>query len=369
MADNVASKRTRNSDGTSPTSKTKKSKGKNHCVSCGNAVVDDAVECQWCGKWEHKNCVKISDEEYEMIDQCSQNILFFCSKCLLNLPIAMEVSKISENLDSCFKSLERELSKSIVGQILDNFDTIMQKLDQSINDVCQSKIQPVLQKCDLLNTNFKTLESKLTLMEGELSSLMKESTNNFESIDKKLDSKSDSGMECDTASAVSSPVKSKTQLSKIVSSVLNEEKDKARRRLNLIVHGVPESQSDTGISRRDDDINFVSSCLKDHLDISVTIEKAFRFGKRSDTQPDRPRLLKITLNSERDKSIILKRCAKLRNSENPAHIRKVFFTPDLTPGELELNKKLRADLKEKNKDKNLYRIKNGKIVLRERQTT
>ena len=29
-----------------------------------------------------------------------------------------------------------------------------------------------------------------------------------------------------------------------------------------------------GISRRDDDINFVSSCLKDHLDISVAIEKA-----------------------------------------------------------------------------------------------
>ena len=169
--------------------------------------------------------MKISDKEYEMIDQCSQNILFFCSKCLPNLPIAMEVSKISENLNSCFKSLERELSKSIVGQILDKFDTIVQKLDQSINDVCQSKIQPVLQKCELLNTNFKTLESKLTLMEGELSSLMKESTNNFESIDKKLDSKSDLGMECDTASAISS-MKSKTQLSTIVSSVLDEEKDK-----------------------------------------------------------------------------------------------------------------------------------------------
>ena len=48
----------------------------------------------------------------------------------------------------------------------------MQKLDQSINDVCQSKIQPVLQKYELLNTNLETLESKLTLVKGELSSLM-----------------------------------------------------------------------------------------------------------------------------------------------------------------------------------------------------
>ena len=81
-----------------------------------------------------------------------------------------------------------------------------------------------------------------------------------------------------------------------------------RQRLNLIVHGVPESQADTGTSRRDDDINFVTSCLKDHLDMSVTIEKAFRLGKRSDTQSDRPRFLKITLNSERQKYDPQKMC-------------------------------------------------------------
>ena len=159
-------------------------------------------------------------------------------------------------------------------------------------------------------------------------------------------------MECDTATAVSSPMKSTKQFSTIISSVLNEEKDKAQWRLNLIVHGVSESQADTGTSRRDDDVNFVTSCLKDHLDMSVAIEKAFRLGKRSDTQSDRPRLLKITLNSERDRSMTLIKCVKLRNNENAAHIKKVFFKPDLTPGELELNKKLRADLKEKNKDKN-----------------
>ena len=136
---------------------------------------------------------------------------------------------------------------------------------------------------------------------------------------------------------------------------------------SLIIHGVPESLVDVGVSRRDDDINFVSSCLKDYLDVTSTTEKAFCLGKRSDTQSDRPSFLKITLDSERDRAMILKRCAKLRDSKNPANIRKVYFTPDLTPRELEINKKLRVNLKEKNKDKNLYRIKNGKIVLRVRQ--
>ena len=91
-----------------------------------------------------------------MIDECSKNILFFCSKCLPKLPIALDVSKVNDNIDTCFKSLESELSKSIASQILDNCNTIKLKLDQSINDVCQSKVQTVLSKCELLNDNFRS---------------------------------------------------------------------------------------------------------------------------------------------------------------------------------------------------------------------
>ena len=65
---------------------------------------------------------------------------------------------------------------------------------------------------------------------------------------------------------------------------------------------------------------------------SATIEKAFLLGKRCDTQSDKSRLLKITLSSERDRAMILNNCANLRDSENPADIRKMYFTPDLTPG-------------------------------------
>ena len=34
------------------------------CVSCHSPVVTDRVECQWCKKWEHKVCAKLSDSEY-----------------------------------------------------------------------------------------------------------------------------------------------------------------------------------------------------------------------------------------------------------------------------------------------------------------
>ena len=47
--------------------------------------------------------------------------------------------------------------------------------------------------------------------------------------------------------------------------------------------------------------------------------------------------------------------------------KNIFISPDMTPREQELNKKLRLDVKELNKDGNRYQIKNGKIVQRRGQ--
>ena len=68
--------------------------------------------------------------------------------------------------------------------------------------------------------------------------------------------------------------------------------------------------------------------------------------------------------TEHDKAFILRNSFKLRSDDNPEEIKKIFITPDLTPKEQKENKKLRAELKEKNKDGNFFRIKNGKITRR-----
>ena len=49
------------------------------------------------------------------------------------------------------------------------------------------------------------------------------------------------------------------------------------------------------------------------------------------------------------------------------YLRNLYITPDLTPAEREQNKALRSKLKEMNQQGNRYRIKNGQIVLREKQ--
>ena len=85
---------------------------------------------------------------------------------------------------------------------------------------------------------------------------------------------------------------------------------------------------------------------------------AVRLGKKG----DKSRLLKITVDSELSKASILRNCTKLRGSDVPKSLEKVFVTPDLTAKEREHNKSLRNQLAELNKDGRNYRIKNGKIV-------
>ena len=74
--------------------------------------------------------------------------------------------------------------------------------------------------------------------------------------------------------------------------------------------------------------------------------------------------MKVSVASESDKASIMRNCTKLRNVNLPSIVQKVFITPDLTPREQEVNKKLRAELKELNKDGNKFKIKNWKIVQR-----
>jgi len=96
---------------------------------------------------------------------------------------------------------------------------------------------------------------------------------------------------------------------------MNEEKEKAIRHLDVQVHSVTESSSEDGNTRKSHDTDFVSDMCQQHLSTKSFINKCFRIGMKG----TKPRLLKISLNTELEK-------------------------------ERQANKNLRAQLKEMNKD-------------------
>ena len=256
------------------------------CVTCKKEANVDAIECQWCTGWEHKVCAIISSEEYVLLDTISTNVMFFCSICAKKVPAALA----SFGIDAKIESIEN-------------------KVTRLCNDVNKQ-----------LELQSKKIEGKLSTLESKIH----------------------------TPAAPSAPVTDESN--KLLSTLINEEKEKSKRKLNLIFHNIAESTKEDGVARKQDDISCVSNILQQYLGLSTKIEKTFRLGQRK----EKPRLLKVSVSSEQEKAMILRNCIKLHNSDNPAIINKIFIIPDLTPIEQAANKKLRDELKEKNRDGNFF---------------
>ena len=80
--------------------------------------------------------------------------------------------------------------------------------------------------------------------------------------------------------------------------MVDEQRERVKRKLNLIFHNVVESTKPDGIARKNDDINFIKTLLHDHIGIEPSISDALRIGKKS----DKTRLLKVSVSSTQEPS-------------------------------------------------------------------
>lgn len=274
--------------------------------SSEGVIGEDAIYCEGdCKAWIHRKCLGMSKLVYDRLSKCKDP--YMCPNCT----IFKQSNEIVE-LRNQVRNLSSELA------------------------------------------SMKTLEQRIIDLEQKLSSANKSSS-----------------IPISDSAAVPSSSQSNTStadnhISTIVSSYINEEKEKAKRRLNLIVHNLEESSSENGAARQKDDIDRITSIIQNHVEVTPHISKAVRLGKRQENQ-EKARLLKITVSSEAEKAIILRNVLKLRKQENPEAIKNLYISPDMTPKEQEANKKLRLELKKLNKDGNQYQIKNGRIVQRRNQ--
>ena len=118
---------------------------------------------------------------------------------------------------------------------------------------------------------------------------------------------------------------------------MNEEKE--RRRLNLIIHNVPESTADVPESRKTEDIECATDIFNVYLGAKATVTKALRFGKKTESA-NKPRLMKVTVDTLESKVYILRNCIKLRSADQSSYYSNIYITPDLTPTEREANQQL-----------------------------
>jgi len=153
---------------------------------------------------------------------------------------------------------------------------------------------------------------------------------------------------------------STNEISTAVVSLLQDEKEKEKRCMNLILHNLPESDATSGQDRKKHDITKVTEVFNQHLGLSANVTNAYRLGKKS----DKARLLKVSVGSKHERAKILSKCTQLRKITSPSYLKIIFVTPDLTKKEQEANRILRAKLADMNKSGKKFKIKNGQIVQR-----
>ena len=77
------------------------------CILCKKKIGDkqEVVECQWCKRWEHWVCSKITDNEYKLLNSISVNIMFFCTSCCPKVPVALSNFDNGDQMDKKFESV------------------------------------------------------------------------------------------------------------------------------------------------------------------------------------------------------------------------------------------------------------------------
>ena len=293
---------------------------------CDVKVKDDEarLKCEKCYQHFHLECTNFNKEAYNHLSK-SNNILdevIWC--CVTCRPKAREAISLIETMDKKLADFEEKMEK---------------KLDEKLKLLNQQ-----------LTNRYENLETNLC--------------ENTDNISKTVDLKCESVKELYDKTSIdlkSSVQRVENLEQKVV--LTEEEKDKERRKYNLIFYKIPESDSSTGKER----MKFDCVALKDiferknvHLK-AENIERIFRLGDFEKAVKPRPILIKF--KTVEYKKSILSQCSKLKYLKNNVSI-PVFYSLDLTEKERKERKKLVDELKSrKEKGEDNIGIRKNKIVV------
>lgn len=124
--------------------------------------------------------------------------------------------------------------------------------------------------------------------------------------------------------------------------LLHEFEQRQERKYNIIVHGLPESEGTSEEDRATRDCDVVDTMLKSSISDFPTLERA-RVGRlgRYVSNGDKPRPLKVVLNSVRDVRRVLKQSKVFKSNYN------VFVSSDRTPRQRDHFNKVKTEFNQR----------------------
>ena len=268
------------------------------CCDCGDIIGDDskALQCERCVEetWKCSSCLGISDELYDELITSSTNCLhWFCSRCEEYVfdNLSMNGEKIAEtlgNLSHKTSGIEQHLnanSAKIEQQLMERINVVEQLLERTASS-------------DLVQ--WQSMEQRLQKLE-EKPSIIEETQ---ERIELKVDKLKNNNMNEPMVQAVQGVLQGALQQDK------EEEMEEERRKKNVIVHGVSESNADNPEQRVDEDLTLLAAMFHEVGVEEIKVENVVRLGKKNSDPAQHPRPMKVVLDTAEGKVQLLRKAKK-----------------------------------------------------------
>lgn len=272
-------------------------KDDNACYKCKVQFKrgDNAIACDSCKKWFHCGCGKCSINLFNVIKK-EKDVLWFCYSCKSGvLNACEEVKKL------------REENKKI-----------------------RQELKEFKEKNDMLADSIRQMEDKWNEQEKLI-------------VDK----------------AVQESVKRVEEVMEENNRKMIEKEEREKRRNNLIIFNLPESNKSEGKERIKEDADRCEFIFGGVLQVEeYNFDKIIRLGKKQEGKT-RPTL--VRMEDEHSKWNLISRNKRLRSDEDEV-IKSLVIVPDLTEKQREEEADLKRELKMRRDNGEQCVIKRGRIV-------
>lgn len=325
------------------------------CPGCSSYIASDvrAMGCDRCRvTWKCVDCLGMSSEAYDALASgCGTvQLKWFCDTCEGH---ATEIENDKEKkLDRVLELLTTMNERAVEAEKrLDAVESaVEEKADRKEIDVMDDRIGKLESRMQKLGDGRTVMEDRIGKLESWVQKLgdggaagedVSDRIGKLESWVKKCgDERAVGGDAADRTGEVKHVRGNQPSIDESVKEV----EDRERRKCNIVVFNVLESDSKENEDRKSHDIEEMKKILNE-LKIDAALLNPVRLGPKKQDQKW-PRPLRLTVESEDIKWSILKESKNLKDSGEEA-LKAVFIKKDMTQLERQREAELRQALKEK----------------------
>jgi len=336
------------------------------CVGCKKEFKDPnsrLIECERCSEHYCIKCLKISDAEYDFMNE-RNDIHWYCDQCeykvLRSIQLDQEIdkkldvfwAKVDDRMSQVNKDIEavKESTSVKIQTVIEEIKTIkadilghsseLESMKRELKNDVKVELAHKTQDMTVMKQEMQNLADTIGSVKGEIKEEIKEvKTTSLADIMKEEMEKSLGNMASEIQTV-------KTNLHETKQEA-DEQRDKERRRNNIIIYNIPESSAERADGRTKDDISFCLRMFNHVLQAGISEEDlahTFRLGRR-DENATSPRPLLIQLTSYTQKNMIMESLYKLKHAEQ--HFKNVVVTHDMTKAERDECKRMVTEAKDK----------------------